>query len=41
MTTRGCKQKQEVLAILALDLFSANHTTIGKGPDIVDHEIAE
>jgi superfamily II DNA or RNA helicase len=40
MTTIGCKQKQEILIVSALDLLSANHT-IGKEPDIADHEIVE
>lgn len=40
MTTKGCKQKQEILVVSALDLFSANHI-IGKEPDIADHEIVE
>ena len=40
MTTKGCKQKQDILVVSALDLLSANHT-IGKEPDIADHEIIE
>ena len=40
MTTKGCKQKQEILVVSALDLLSVNHR-IGKEPDIADHEIAE
>src|SRR5918996_6584229 len=40
MTTKGCKQKQDILVVSALDLLSANHTT-GKEPDIADHEIIE
>jgi superfamily II DNA or RNA helicase len=40
MTTKGCKQKQEILVVSALDLLSANHS-IGKEPNTVDHEIVE
>lgn len=40
MTTKGCKQKQEILVVSALDSFSANQL-IGKEPDIADHEIVE
>ena len=40
MTTKGCKQKQEILVVSALDLLSANHS-IGKEPDTADHEIVE
>src|SRR5215216_248069 len=40
MTTKGCKQKQDILVVSALDLLTANHT-IGKEPDIADHEIIE
>jgi superfamily II DNA or RNA helicase len=40
MTTKGCKQKQEILVVSALDLLSANHS-IGKEPNTADHEIVE
>ncbi|HEU0144584.1 MAG TPA: DEAD/DEAH box helicase family protein, partial [Nitrososphaera sp.] len=40
MTTKECKQKQEILVVSALDLLSANHT-ICKEPYIVEHKIAE
>jgi superfamily II DNA or RNA helicase len=40
MTTKGCKQKQEILVVSALDLLSANHTT-NKEPDIADREIVQ
>jgi superfamily II DNA or RNA helicase len=40
MTTKGCKQKQEILVVSALDLLSANHT-IDKEPDIADREIVQ
>lgn len=40
MTTKGCKQEQEILVVSALDLLSANHT-IGKESDTADHEIVE
>ena len=40
MTTKGCKQKQEIVVVSALDLLSANHT-ICKEPDIADHKNVE
>src|ERR687897_1127376 len=40
MTTKGCKQKQEIVVVSALDLLSANHT-ICKEPDIEDHKNVE
>jgi superfamily II DNA or RNA helicase len=36
MTTKGCKQKQDILVVSALDLLSANHR-IDEKPDIADH----
>lgn len=40
MTTKGCKQKQEILVVSALDLLSANHT-ICKEPHITEHKIVD
>lgn len=40
MTTKGCKQKQEIVVVSALDLLSVNHT-ICKEPDIADHKNVE
>ena len=40
MTIKGCRQKQEILVVSALDLLSANRT-IGKEPDVADREIVE
>jgi superfamily II DNA or RNA helicase len=40
MTTKGCKQKQEILVVSALDLLSANHT-ICKEPQIAEHKIVD
>jgi superfamily II DNA or RNA helicase len=40
MSTKGSKQKQEILVVSALDLLSANHTIV-KEPDIADHEIVQ
>jgi superfamily II DNA or RNA helicase len=41
MATKGCKQKQEILFVSALDSLTVNDT-IGKKPeDILDHKIVE
>ena len=40
MTTKGCKQKQEILVVSALDLLSANHT-ICKEPHIAERKIVD
>ncbi len=40
MTTKGCKQKQEILVVSALDLLSANYT-ICKEPHIAEDKIVE
>ncbi|MDQ3977388.1 MAG: DEAD/DEAH box helicase family protein, partial [Thermoproteota archaeon] len=40
MTTKGCKQKQEIFIVSAIDLLSANYSK-GMEPDIADHEIVE
>jgi superfamily II DNA or RNA helicase len=40
MTKKGCKQKQEILVVSALDLLSANHT-ICKESDSADQEIVQ
>ena len=40
MTTQGCKQKQEILVVSALDLLSANHT-ICKEPHIAERKIVD
>ncbi|HZB00290.1 MAG TPA: hypothetical protein VE308_04635, partial [Nitrososphaera sp.] len=38
MTTKGCRQKQEIFIVSALDLLTANYTK-GTEPDISDHKI--
>jgi superfamily II DNA or RNA helicase len=40
MSTKGCKQKQEILVVSALDLLSANHT-ICKEPHIAERKIVD
>jgi superfamily II DNA or RNA helicase len=40
MTTKGCKQKQEIFIVSALDLLSANYTKCTE-PDIANHKIIE
>src|SRR5918992_2323765 len=40
MTTKGCKQKQEIFIVSAIDLLSANYSK-GMEPNIADHEIVE
>jgi superfamily II DNA or RNA helicase len=40
MSTKGCKQKQEILVVSALDLLSVNHT-ICNGSESADHKIVE
>src|SRR5687768_4988459 len=40
MTTKGCKQKQEIVIVSALDLLSVNHT-VDEELDIADHKIVE
>jgi superfamily II DNA or RNA helicase len=40
MTKKGCKQKQEILVVSALDLLSANHT-ICKEPHIAERKIVD
>ena len=40
MTTKGCRQKQEIFIVSALDLLTANYTK-GTEPDISDHKIVE
>src|ERR671917_2409030 len=41
MSTKGCRQKQEILVVSALDLLSANHTTICKESESADHKIVD
>jgi superfamily II DNA or RNA helicase len=40
MSTKGCKQKQEILVVSALDLLSVNHTICNES-ESADHKIVE